>query len=110
LAVAFLAWISSREGAGASARGALVRGLARARRARSEAGWSTGRVGLVLGEYRGALRAVVVGVAAVAYLAQDHPTALTALTFIIVTALIALVIELLATDPAPSAVPDAPMQ
>ena len=108
LAVAVVAWMSSRDGSGASAREALVVGLARARRARSEAGWSTGRVGLALGQYRAVLRAAIVGAAAVAYLAQDHPTGRTALTFIVVTALLALVIELVATDPPTSVVPDTP--
>jgi hypothetical protein len=107
LAVAVVAWMSARQGAGASARQALVRGLGAARRARSDAGWSTGRLGLVLGQYRGAIRAAVVGVAAVAYLAQDHPTGTTALTFILVTGLVVLVVELLATDPPGLAPPDA---
>lgn len=99
LTVAVVAWFSSRSGAGAAARQSLGRGLAAARRTRTEAGWSTGRFGRVLGQYRGPLRAAVVGVAAVGYLAQDHPTGGTALAFVLVTGLVLLLLEILATDP-----------
>jgi hypothetical protein len=64
----------------------------------------TGRLGVALATYRGPIRAAVVGVAAILYLAQDHPTGGTALAFVLVTALVLLVLEVLAArpDPAPT--------
>ena len=43
----------------------------------------------------------MVGLAAVGYLAQDHPTGGTALTFVLVTAVVLLLLEVLASEPAP---------
>jgi hypothetical protein len=45
----------------------------------------------------------VIGVAALAYLLQDHPTGGTALTFVIVTAVLLILLEVLATGPAEAA-------
>ncbi len=99
LTVAVAAWFSADRGAGAAARRGLVNGISHLRSGGARAGLRTGRFGEVLGLYRGPLRLAVVGLAAVGYLAQDHPTGSTALTFVIVTAVVLLVLEVLATPP-----------
>lgn len=102
LTVAVVAWLSARRGSGAAARGALVRGIDTVRVRTSRAGLQTGRLGVVLGQYRSSFRVGIVAIAALAYLAQDHPTGRTALVFVIVTGLLVLVLELLATPPQPA--------
>ena len=108
LTVAVVAWFSADRGAGASARRGLVNGISHLRSGGARAGLQTGRFGEVLGQYRGPLRLAVVGLAAVGYLAQDHPTGSTALTFVLVTAVVLLVLEVLATPPAAETPPVAP--
>ncbi|MCP3424279.1 hypothetical protein [Nocardioides pinisoli] len=99
LTVAVVAWLSAPHGSGASARRGLTRGVAGLRGLRSRSGLDTGRFGVALATYRGPVRAAVVGVAALGYLAQDHPTGATALAFVLVTTAVLLVIEVLAPDP-----------
>lgn len=99
LTVAVVAWLSAAHGSGASARRGLTTGVAGLRGLRSRSGLDTGRFGRALATYRGPIRAAVVGVAALGYLAQDHPTGGTALAFVLVTAAVVLVIEVLAADP-----------
>lgn len=107
LTVAVVAWLSSARGAGASARAGLGRGLGSLRRRREGAGLDTGRWGAALARYRGAVRVGVVGLAAVVYLAQDHPTGGTALAFVLVTLVVLLLVELLASaGPAEAAATD----
>ena len=67
-----------------------------------------GRFGIWLATYATAVRVCVVAVAAVGYLAVDHPTGSTALTFLVVTAVVLLVLELLMdkTSVDPTASPD----
>jgi hypothetical protein len=101
LTVAVVAWASADRGAGASARRGLVNGISHRRSGGARAGLRTGRFGEVLGQFRGPIRLVVVGLAALGYLAQDHPTGSTALTFVLVTAVVLLVLEVLAT-PSPA--------
>jgi hypothetical protein len=103
LTVAVVAWLSARRGSGAAARGALVRGIDVVRVRMSRAGLQTGGFGVVLGQYRGSFRVGIVAIAALAYLAQDHPTGGTAVVFVVVTGLLVLVLELLATPPPPAA-------
>jgi len=106
LTTAVVAWFSARQGAGAGARSALVGGIAHLRRGTARAGLDTGKFGAALSQYRGPLRVAVVGIAAVGYLAQDHPTGGTALTFVLVTAVVLLLLEVLASapeQPAPAA-------
>ncbi len=105
LTVAVVAWFSADRGAGAAARRGLVSGIASVRRGTGRAGLNTGKLGGFLAQYRGPVRVAVVGVAAVGYLAQDHPTGGTALTFVLVTAVVLLVLEILASGPEPE--PDA---
>jgi hypothetical protein len=102
LTVTVVAWLSTPHGSGATARSALTRGVDGLRRGRSRAGLDTGRVGVALATYRTPLRATVVAVAALLYLAQDHPTGGTALAFVLVTALVLLVLEVLAARPEPA--------
>ena len=101
LTVAVVAWLSAARGSGATARTALSSGVGHLRAGRSRAGLDTGRLGVALATYRTPLRAAVVGVAAILYLAQDHPTGGTALAFVLVTALVLLVLEVLASRPEP---------
>ena len=101
LTVAVVAWFSASRGAGASARVALAGGISHLRRGGARAGLRTGRFGTALAQYRGPIRVAVVGVAAVGYLAQDHPTGGTALAFVLVMALVLLLLEVLAAEPAP---------
>ena len=100
LAVAVVAWFSAPRGAGASARTGLVRGIDGLRRGTTRAGLNTGKLGVTLGQYRGPIRIAVVGIAAAGYLAQDHPTGGTALAFLLGTAVVLLVLAVLAADPA----------
>lgn len=103
LTVAVVAWFNAPRGSGASARRVLGNALAAARRTRTGAGLDTGRVGATLARYRGPLRVAVVGIAALGYLAQDHPTGSTALAFVAVTAVVLLLVELLAAaEPVPA--------
>jgi hypothetical protein len=101
LTVAVAAWLSATTGAGAAARRGIVRGIDAVRGGTSRAGLQTGRFGAGLAEYRTSIRVGIVGVAALAYLLQDHPTGRTALTFVIVTLVLLLVLEVLAA-PQPS--------
>jgi hypothetical protein len=103
LTVTVVAWLSAPHGSGATARSALTRGVDGLRRGRSRAGMDTGRLGTTLATYRTPIRAMVVAVAALLYLAQDHPTGGTALAFVLVTAFVLLVLEVLAARPEPAA-------
>jgi len=96
LTVAVAAWLSATTGAGAAARRGIVRGIDAVRGGTSRAGLQTGRFGAALAEYRTSIRVGIVGVAALAYLLQDHPTGRTALTLVIVTLVLLLVLEVLA--------------
>ena len=100
LTVAVVAWFSADRGAGASARAGLVERASRhcGAAAPAPACRPDGSV-RSSAQYRGPIRLAVVGFAAVGYLAQDHPTGGTALTFVLVTAVVLLVLEVLA-DPA----------
>ena len=100
LTVAVVAWFSAPRGAGASARTGLVRGIDGLRRGTTRAGLKTGKLGVTLAQYRGPIRIAVVGIAAAGYLAQDHPTGGTALAFVLGTAVVLLVLAVLAADPA----------
>ena len=99
LTVAVVAWFSARRGAGARrARGARRRASRTCGAARPAPACDTGRFGEALAQYRGPIRVAVVGIAAVGYLAQDHPTGGTALAFVLVTAVVLLVLEVLASS------------
>ncbi len=97
LTVALTAWLSATHGSGAVARSGLATGVGHLRGGRSRVGLDTGRLGVALATYRAPIRAAVVAVAAFGYLAQDHPTGGTALSFVLVTAFVLLVLEVLAS-------------
>jgi hypothetical protein len=99
LTVAVVAWFSASRGAGATARAGLVRGIDGLRRGTARTGLRTGNLGVALAQYRGPIRIAVVGIAAVGYLAQDHPTGGTALAFVLGTAAVLLVLAVLAAEP-----------
>jgi hypothetical protein len=103
LALAVGAWLSAKRGSGAAARRGIVRGIDALRGGTSRAGLRTGAFGVALAQYRMPIRVGVIGVAALAYLLQDHPTGGTALTFVIVTAVLLILLEVLATGPAEAA-------
>ena len=100
LAVAVAAWLSAPRGAGAGARRGLVHGIDGLRHGTTRAGLRTGKLGVVLGQYRAAIFFAVAGVAAVLYLAQDHPTGSTALWFVLGTVAVLLVVAVLANPDA----------
>ena len=72
--------------------------------ARPAPGLNTGRFGVALATYKGPIRIAVVGIAAVGYLAQDHPTGNTALVFVVLTAVVLGLLEVLSAEPEPAAV------
>jgi hypothetical protein len=105
--LAVAAWLSAPKGAGAAARAGLVRGIAAMRSGRTRAGLNTGRFGAALGQYRSAIRVGVLAVAAILYLSLAHPTGGTALGFVIVTAVVLTLLEVLASAPPAEATPAA---
>ena len=100
LAVAIGAWLSSRTGAGAATRRGIVRGIDAVRSGGAKAGLNTGGFGVTLATYRTPIRVGILVAAALIYLAIDHPTTGSALTVVITTAVLLLVLELLAHAPA----------
>jgi hypothetical protein len=81
-----------------------VGGLGAVRRGTARAGLNTGGFGVALATYKGPIRIAVVGIAAIGYLAQDHPTGNTALVFVVLTAIILGLLEVLSAEPEPAAV------
>ena len=100
LTVAVVAWMSAPTGSGAAARRGLSTPGSPAYGGESPAA-ACRRVGSARRSRSSAMpiRAAVVGLAAVGYLAQDHPTGSTAVTFVVVTAVVLLVVEVLAAAP-----------
>jgi hypothetical protein len=99
LAVAIGAWLSSPSGTGAATRRGIVRAIDAVRSGGAKAGLDTGTFGVSLARYRGPIRVGILVVAALIYLAIDHPTTASALTVVIVTAVLLVVLELLAHAP-----------
>ena len=102
LAVAIGAWLSSRSGAGAAIRRGIVRAIDALRSGTSRAGFNTGGFGVALATYKAPIRVGVLVVAAVLYLLLDHPTSSDALRFVITTAVVLVLLELLASAPEPA--------
>lgn len=100
LTVALAALLMAPTGAGAAIRTAISSGL---RRARTSAGVDTGPIGRFLGTYQTFARVTVVAVAALVYVAVDHPTAVTALVIVGVVVVLLVVLELVAAPPADQA-------
>lgn len=109
LAVAVGAWLSARSGAGAATRRGIVRVIDAIRSGTSRAGLDTGALGVGLATYRAPIRVGILIVAAVLYLSLDHPTTGSALTFVIITAVLLVLLELLAAarEPVPTDSPTA---
>ncbi len=97
LAIAVGAWLSASTGAGATTRAGLGRLVGRMRSAASAGGLRTGPLGVFLDQYRPAVRAGVVGIGAVVYISQDHPSGASAGAVVLAIALVLLLVELLAT-------------
>jgi hypothetical protein len=95
-----VAWVSGPEPAPSRIRAGTTRALDRIRHRSDEAGLDTGPVGLFLGAYRGAIRALVGGVVILLYVLEDHPTAGFTLTLLVIAAVVLLLVELFARTPA----------
>lgn len=100
LAVAFVAWVSGPGTPATALRGGTGRAIGWVRSGGERAGLDTGRLGVVLGTYKAVIRGVVLSLALVAYAMADHPTGGFTLTLVALTAVLLLVVELLAR-PAP---------
>lgn len=104
LAIAIGAGFSSPSGAGAATRRGIVKAIDTVRSGGAKAGLNTGAFGVSLARYREPVRVGILLVAAVIYLAIDHPTTGSALTVVITTAVLLVVLELLAHAPEPDPV------
>jgi hypothetical protein len=107
LAVAIAGWLTGP--GGAATRRALSGAVGWLRGGAEHAGLNTGPVGAFVYTWRTALRAVVVGVAVLVYVLQDHPTGGSALTVLIFTVLALVIVEFLARPPGPEPGPEPAM-
>jgi len=96
LAIALAAFWFAPTGAGASMRAGSVNVLDRLRSRAGRAGGNPGPVAQFLGTYRTFTRVVIVSVAALAYVALDHPTAGNAVTAVVAVVIGLVVVEFLA--------------
>ena len=101
LAIAVVAWVSGPEPAPVALRAGVTRGLDVVRHGSDRAGLDTGPVGEFLARYRVPIRGLVAGVVVLVYVLADHPTGGWTLGLLLSAALLLLVVELLARDPAP---------
>ena len=100
LAIAAVAWVSGSDPAPVAVRRGATRAFDAVRHGSDRAGLGTGRVGEFLGRYRGPIRALVAGVVVLVYVLTDHPTGGSTLTLLAVAALVLIVVEVLAREPA----------
>jgi lipoprotein signal peptidase len=103
LAVAIGAWMTGPSGAGA--RQGVSRSMGWLRGGAENAGLNTGPVGAFVYGSRTVLRSAIVGIAALVYLLQAHPTGASALTILVVTVLALLLVEFLARPPVVASAP-----
>ena len=101
LAIAAVAWVSGPDPAPVSVRRGATRAFDVVRHGSDRAGLGTGRVGEFLGRYRGPIRALVAGLVVVVYVLTDHPTGGSTIKLLAVAALVLVIIEVLAREPAP---------
>ena len=94
LAIAVAAFWFSPTGAGAAVRTGAGAALSRLR---NRTGMDSGPVAEFLGTYRTFTRVTVVALGTIVYLGLDHPTAAAAVTIILVTVLVLVVLEFLAS-------------
>lgn len=107
LVVAFIAWVTGPERAPVAVRRTTGRAVGLARHGSERAGLDTGPLGVFLDTYKRPLRGAVLGIALLFYVLQDHPTGGTTIWLVVVTAVVLLIIEILARPPAVPAVPAA---
>jgi hypothetical protein len=105
LALAVVAWLSGKEAAPAAVRRGFGKGIDSVRHRSDQAGLETGPVGAFAWTYRVPIRWGLLGLAILIYVMAAHPTGAFTLTLVIVTALVLLVIELVARRPAEPAEP-----
>lgn len=98
LAIGIGAWVSGP--AGLPIRRGTSNAIGWVRGGAEHAGLDTGPVGAWVYRWKTVLRAAVIGLAAIVYVLQEHPTGGSALTVIIVAAIGLLIVELLARPPA----------
>jgi LPXTG-motif cell wall-anchored protein len=98
LAIAVGAWVSGP--GGVAIRRGTSKAIAWVRGGAENAGLDTGPVGAWVYRWKTQLRAAIVGVAALVYVLQSHPTGSSALTVVIIAAVALLIVELLARPPA----------
>jgi hypothetical protein len=108
LAVAFIAWVSGAGRSAVAVRGGAGSAIGWVRSGTNRAGLDTGRLGIFLDTYRSVIRGVVLGLALLVYVMEDHPTGGFTITVLLVAAVVLLITELLARPPAVAAadVPD----
>ena len=100
LAIAAVAWVSGSDPAQVSVRRGATRAFDAVRHGSDRAGLGTGPVGQFLGRYRGPIRALVGGLVVMVYVLTDHPTGGSTITLLAVAALVLIIVEVLARDPA----------
>ena len=104
LAVAFIAWVSGAGRSATAVRGGAGSAVNWVRSGTNRAGLNTGRFGAFLDTYRAVIRGVVLGLALLVYVMEDHPTGGFTITILLVAGVVLLIIELLARPPAVAAV------
>ena len=104
LAIGFIAWVSGSGRTPVAVRHGTGTAIGFVRSGSQRAGLDTGRLGVFLDTYKGAIRGVVLGVALLLYVMADHPTGRFTIILLIGAAVVLLVTELLARPPADAAV------
>ncbi|WP_141015185.1 hypothetical protein [Nocardioides sambongensis] len=100
LAAAFIAWVSGPERTPTALRRGTGTALAAVRGGGERVGVNTGRFGVALHEYQVPLRIGVLAAALVIYVMRDHPSGAFALWLVAITAVVLLLVAVLAR-PAP---------
>ncbi|MBD8079533.1 hypothetical protein [Cellulosimicrobium arenosum] len=108
LVVALVAYLAGPGESARALRGAVVRGLARARAGAEQRGASSGRLGTWLGRHRRPARVVVLALAALVLLLAPHPTPPLVVGTAVVAGLLVAVLELVARPPQEVAGDDGP--
>ena len=110
LAIAFIGWVSGAGRTPVAVRRGTGTAIGFVRSGSQRAGLDTGRLGVFLDAYKGAIRGVVLGLALLVYVMEDHPTGRFTIILLIVAAVVLLITELLARPPvagAPAPTPTA---
>jgi hypothetical protein len=99
LAVAIGAWLTGQSSSALATRRGIAAGAAAVRGGGEHIGVNTGSFGAFLYRYRTLCRGAIIGVAALLYLAADHPTGSWTLKVLVVVVVLLLVLEVLARPP-----------